>query len=129
MTGIFVGVSFINARRIGDGGEAVAAPGDGLDVLLRRLAALVAACERFAQSEDVLRERRLLDEGVGPDFLEQLPLRHHAPAAPHQDEERVELLRRQPDVLRAAPERALRGVQDERAELVEAVGGARHKGF
>src|SRR5688500_9116096 len=48
-------------------GEAVAAAGDGLD----EGAAVVGLAERLAQREDVLRERRLADKGVGPNLLQQ----------------------------------------------------------
>ena len=114
----------IHARRGAVGGfadlgdEAIAAPGDGLDVLLP--AALLA--QSLPQRGDVLRQVVLLDEAVGPDLPHQLLLAEHVAAVLHQREQGVESLRRQRHGTPLAEQDALIGVQPEDPEGVQTSG-------
>ena len=100
-------------------GKAVAAAGNGDDV------AMVAggAGQGFAQDEDVLRQVRLLDEGVGPDGLHQIIFEDHGfavlDAVLDQNEQGFKSLGRQRNGAIIAQQEQFVGVEAKRPKLVQ----------
>ena len=93
--------------------EAIAAPGNGLDV--RTAAGL--GVERLAQRGDRHAQVAFLDRCVRPDPAHQLLLRHHVAAVLDEGTQEVESLGRESHELAAPPQHGLRGIEAKGAEL------------
>src|SRR5437868_2909319 len=90
---------------------------------------LRAFAERFAQGRDVDGQVLFLDNGVGPDAVEQRPFVENLAAAFDQRQQRLEGLGSQRHRLARAPEQPLYGIQPESAELINSLCCLSHKSF
>ncbi len=111
-------------RRFPDlGDKPITNLGHCLDVLMLA----VAVSQGLPQCPDITGKVSLLDESARPHAAHQLFLFHQAAALFQQQQEGVEGLRPQRDLLLAAEQQALCGVESELAELVNAVGLVAHR--
>jgi len=94
--------------------EAIASPGDGLDVF----ASVGAIAQNLPEIEDVPGQIAFLNENTRPDSFQQLFFFDNVPRPLDQNEERFQVLWRERDGLAIAQQNPLRGVEAVRAESV-----------
>src|SRR5258708_16124159 len=87
--------------------KTVASPWNGFDVLRLRS----AFTKDPAQREDILRKIGLLNKRVRPNLFHQIILLHNVSAVSHQNEERLECLRRERDCTAVACEQTFTHVK------------------
>jgi hypothetical protein len=94
--------------------EAIASPGDGLDVF----AAVRSITQHLPEVEDVPGQIAFLNENTRPDFFKQLFLFDDVPRPLDQNEEGFQVLWREGDGLAIPQQYPLQGVEAVRAESV-----------
>jgi hypothetical protein len=77
---------------------------------------LTDVVECLAERADIDPQVRLLDEGPGPDYRDQLLLGDHFPGAGYEGDEDVQGAAADPNRLAVAQQQALRTVERERTE-------------
>jgi hypothetical protein len=97
-------------------GKPVSASRHGDDIAAPGIAIVVT--QSLAQHKNVLCQVGFLNKGIRPDRIEQFFLHNHPIAVTHQHQQGFERLWLQQDGAVIAREKALRGVQAKRAELV-----------